>query len=1149
MKQSLYQSIRLCLVALLWLLIVPGVAQSERLPTDTEKVAQVANRRITLSVTNRELKAVLDDLSKQANVRFSYSSAVVPIGQRVSLSVTDRPLEQVLTNLLAPLQIQFEITRKQVILSRKNSFLEPLSPKAVTPTAAPMDRTISGQVTDEAGLGLPGATVLVKQRSTIGTSADADGRFTLNIPDGDQTLVVSSIGYLTQEVAVGNRTIVNVTMKESDRSLNEVVVVGYGTQTRRNVTAAISQVKGAELREINAPGLDQALQGRAAGVQVTKNTGAPGGGVSIRVRGTASILGGQEPLYIVDGIPINNTPTGSTDVFSVNRNGGVAGNESINPISQIPIDDIENIEILKDAASASIYGARAANGVVIITTKRGKAGKVEVALSGYTGFGEVPQNRRYKLLNGPEFAQAVNLSRRLRKLPIVYTDSLNVPSTDWQDEIFQRAPINSLNANVSGGTEKVRFSFSAGYFNQQGTIIGTKFNRINLRNSFDFTLSKKVRAGVNLMLSRSNNNRLRNTGSGTGTDSFNNNNLFGPSVLAAALVANPAFRPYTADGRYQIDTLNNNISPVASAMEIKLQTTDDRFIGNIFLEYEILKGLRFRTNWGADARNSAEAYFTPLLAGVYGGAATGATLENGTYRENLWLTENYLTYDFSKGGHAITLLGGFSAQESKNNGFNIRVRNIPSNELQVITAGPQLLAIKEQGYQYWGMVSQFGRLNYSFNNRYLLTATVRRDGSSRFGPDKRYGVFPSFSAGWIVSDESFLKSNNVVSFLKLRLSHGLTGNDQTGDVWSWRASVRPLDNITTSYLGGNGSRPVSIQVGDFSWESTRQTDLGMELALFSNRLSINADYYKRVTRDLLYPIALPNTTGFATAVNNLGSLENRGLELAIGTKNIVKGPFRWSTDFNISFNRNKLLSLYEGRTQDSQGDFGKSTLLRVGEPISFQGLIIDGINPKTGDFLPRDLDGNGVINDLDMTIIGTPLPKHFGGISNRLTYGNFDLNVFFTWSYGNSIQNTTRSFLEQVRIPTNAAVIANMSRDAFFGRWTTPDQPAAYRGFDVSNTYAAVGARPTNFYLEDGSYLRLKSVSLSYNLPKSVVQRLKMSNARFYVNANNLLTFTKYKGYDPEVNHNNTGTNIQIGYDNGTYPNARNYAAGFNLTF
>ncbi|TAE30798.1 MAG: SusC/RagA family TonB-linked outer membrane protein [Cytophagales bacterium] len=500
MKHFLFLRSTGWLLALLGLVALPDPAVADDTTRNPEKVAQVANRRVTLSATNRELKAVLDDLSKQANVRFSYSSAVVPVSQHVTISATDRPLEQVLTNLLTPLQIQFEITRKQVILSRKNVSLETLTPKAITPAVAPQDRTITRQITDEAGQGLPGATIIIKQRSTIGTSADANGRFTLKIPDGDQTLVVSSIGYVSQEVAVGNRSVVNVAMKESDRSLNEVVVVGYGTQTRRNVTTAISQVKGAELREINAPGLDQALQGRAAGVQVTKNTGAPGGGVSIRVRGTASILGGQEPLYIVDGIPINNTPTGSTDVFSANRNGGVAGNESINPISQIPVDDIETIEILKDAASASIYGARAANGVVIITTKRGKAGKVETSLSGYTGFGEVPQNRRYQLLNGPEFAEAVNLSRRLRKLPIVYRDSINVPSTDWQDEIFQRAPINSLNANVSGGTEKVRFSFSAGYFNQQGTIIGTKFNRINLRNSFDFNLSKKVRAGMNLML-------------------------------------------------------------------------------------------------------------------------------------------------------------------------------------------------------------------------------------------------------------------------------------------------------------------------------------------------------------------------------------------------------------------------------------------------------------------------------------------------------------------------------------------------------------------------------------------------------------------------------------------------------------------------
>jgi TonB-linked SusC/RagA family outer membrane protein len=814
-------------------------------------------------------------------------------------------------------------------------------------------------------------------------------------------------------------------------------------------------------------------------------------------------------------------------------------------MSQIPIEDIESIEILKDAASASIYGSRAANGVVLVTTKRGKAGKLDVSLNAYSGFGEIPGNRRYELLNGPEFAAAANLTRRLRSLPIAYPDSINVGSTDWQDEIFQQAPINNVALNVSGGNDKTKYSFSGSYFNQQGTIIGTQFNRINVRSGLDFNVSKFVKIGSNIMLSRSVGNRLRNTGNGAGTDNFNNNNLYGPSVLAAALIANPIFNSYGTDGRYQLDTLNNNISPVASAKEIKLENTDYRFIGNVFAEFEILRGLKFRTNFGSDVRGSDENYFTPLLGGVYGGAATGATLENGFYRENLWLTENYLTYNLNADKHALDLLAGFSAQESKNNGMSIRVRNIPSNELRIISAGPQQLALREQGYQYWGIASQFGRINYAFANKFLLSATLRRDGSSRFGPDKRYGIFPSASIGWVASEESFIKNIKPISFLKLRGSYGVTGNDQVGDVWTWRASIRPLENAVGGYLGASGARPVSIQVGNFSWEQTKQTDIGLELGLFKDRLFLNVDYYNRLTEGLLYGIQLPQTTGFSTAINNLGSMENKGWEITVSSTNVNYKQFRWRTDFNISFNQNKLLSLYEGRTQDLYG----ASLLRVGEPISFFGLIIDGINPKTGDFLPRDLNSDGKIDDADMTIIGTPLPKHFGGFNNRFEFRGIDLGVFMTWSYGNNIMNTTRSFLEQVRIPTGSAVIANMLRDAYFQRWTTADQPANYRGFDPANAYNATSGRNNNYYLEDGSYLRIKTISLGYTLPTSWTKKWRIENARLYLNANNPFLLTNYRGYDPEVNHNNIGTNITVGYDNGTYPNARSFVFGFGIGF
>lgn len=1011
------------------------------------------------------------------------------------------------------------------------------------------DITIQGKITNDTRA-LSGATVTVKGSKTS-TSANSNGEFSIKIPRLGSTLVFTYIGMEEQEMVVSSASFLEVTMKSNISAAgDDVVVVGYGTQLRRNVTSSISTVSAKELREIIAPGLDQALVGRAAGVQVTKNTGAPGGGVSIRIRGTASLLGGQEPLYIVDGIPINNTPTGSADIFNTNRNGGVAGNEFVNPVSQIPIEEIESIEILKDAASAGIYGARAANGVVMITTKKGRPGRFEVNFGAYVGINDIPQNRRYEMLSGPEFAEAANFTRRLRNLPILFADSVNVANTNWQDQVLQRGIVQNYNIGVNGGSEKVRVSFGAAYFAQEGTIVGTDFNRISLRNSIDFMMSKKVKMGVNLMISRTISDRLRNTGNGFGTDNFNNNNLYGPSVLSAALIANPTYEPFTPAGLYNLDTLNNTISPIATAREVDLKTTDDRLIGNIYMEYEPIKGLKLRTNIGADTRSSYEEYFTRFIPGIFNGAATGASLENGIFREWLWLNENYASYDWNiKKDHKFNLLAGFSMQESRSNGLSVRVRNIPSNDLQTISSGPQILAVKEQGFQYWGMVSQFGRLNYSYKDKYLFTGTFRRDGSSRFGPDRRYGNFPAFSAGWIISEEKFMQNLKAVTLLKLRGSYGRTGNDQIGNVWTWRASISPLANAATSYLQTAGSQPIGIEIGDFSWETTNQTDIGLDLELWNGRIALTAEYYNRQTTGLLYGIAMPSTTGFTSVLNNLGTMENKGYEFMLNTRNIVTRNFSWTSSFNISFNRNKLLGLYEGRTQDSYGDFGNATLLRVGEPISWQGVKVNGINPATGDFLVEDQNGDGIINNDDMVILGSPLPKHFGGFNNNFRYKNFELSAFFTWSYGNTILNNTRAFLESTGIPSGQGAIQNVTKERWEGRWQRPGDIAQFRGFDPNNSYRAVGPRISDFYLEDGSHIKLRALSLGYNLPKTLLAKLKVSAARLYANANNLFIITNYTGYDPEVNHNNVGTNITVGYDNGTYPQGRSFVFGFNVTF
>lgn len=1087
---------------------------------------------VTLNLKQVDLNTVFSAIEKNTQYSFFYNDNLLPKGKKFSISAKDESVISVLDRLFANLPITYKLSgANQILIGSSDVVIEAIP--------------VSGTVKAADGTPLSGVSIKIKG-SSAGTTTNSSGFFTIDIP-ADAIIIISSVGYLTQEIQVAGKTTFSIVLLQANKELDDVVVIGYGTQKRRNITSAISTVSSKELTEIKAPGLDQALQGRSAGVQVTKNTGAPGGGVSIRIRGVASINGGQEPLYIVDGVPINNTPTGTSNVF--NTSGiGFAGNETVNPISQIPIDDIESIEILKDAASASIYGARASNGVVLITTKKAKAGKIDIALNAYYGVSVFPSEKKYDLLSGPEFATAVNTVRRLKNLPILYLDSANVSNTNWQDEIFQVAPTAEINLSINGAGEKVKYGLSVGYFNQEGVLLETYFKRYNARTFLEFSPSSKFKVIASTIMSYSDMNRMRNFNAGNGTFSFNGNNLYGPSVLSAALITNPAFKPYSSDGLYNVDTLGGGISPVASAKEIDILSKDFRAISSLTLEYKLFKQLTLHARLGADFRTSQENQISRFVPGVFNGAATGASVEYGNYNELIWLTENYATYDFKiNNDHELEALVGFSAQESKNNGISIRYRNMPANDVTAYSLAGQFLNAREQGLQFWGINSFFSRINYSFKSKYLLTGVIRRDGSSRFGPDKKYGIFPSASAGWILSEEKFLQNVKPLNFLKLRASYGITGNDQI-DPYRWRTAMGGISGSTGAYLGIPTVGPTSIQIGDYSWEQTSQFDIGVDATLLKNRLNIVVDYYVRTTNGLLYSVPTPSTTGFTSIFNNIGRMENKGWEFSFNSKNIQNKNFRWATDFNITFNKNKLLSLYEGRTEDKS--FG-NTMLKVGEPISWRGLIIDGINPANGDFLPRNQAGTSpLINDSDVVRLGSPLPKHFGGFNNRFTYKNFDLSVFFTWSFGNMIYNTTRSYVENVQTPTGGnGVITNMSRDAYFGRWQKPGDIAEYRGFDVTNTFNAVAGQPHNFYLEDGSFLRCKAITLSYTLTESALKFLKIKSVRLYGTTNNLFTFTNYSGYDPEVNASNTGTNIRVGYDVGTYPQSRTYVMGVNVNF
>ena len=1112
------------------------------------------------------LQKALKTLEKQHDVSIIYNvKAVENKTTSADLTASSSGVEESLLNVLNPAGLGFERVNENVFVvvmpaeTSPTMSANPITADAkqisfTTSTADLKDKysntrivigsaektafTVSGKVTDEEGETLVGANVLLKGTS-IGTTTDVAGRYTFEVPDGNGILVFSYIGYATQEVAISNRQVIDVSLAPDVQSLQEVQIIGYGTQAKAEVTSAIASVSSEEIKDMPLVGLDQALQGRAAGVQVTNNSGAPGGGVSIRIRGSSSLGAGNEPLYVVDGVPINNSQTFNQQT----------GEERINGMSNINPADIESIEILKDAASTSIYGARAANGVVLINTKRGKAGKPQIDLNAWYGVSTV--TNRYDLLGASDFAVLVNEGLATVNVAPVFTQEfIDNPTvdTDWQNEIFQTAPTANVNFSARGGSDKTQYMMSLGYMDQQGVIIESRFKRYNLRINLDQKVSDKFKIGNSLNVSFTNNDRLRNTGAAR-SDGGEQNFLFGSPVLTSAHARSPAtpvFDPVS--GEYSFDPLAPLFpNPVAMAEAQDINNNTVRAIGNVFAEYEIAKGLKFRTQLGTDIRYENEDFFMPPFPDQRQGNGTGrASVRN--FNEFLWLTENYLTYDFNLGkNHNFQTLAGASFQESQWESSFAYVAGFGSSKIKTLNGGSQILTSTSDA-ESWGISSYFGRLNYNLSGKYLLSFNYRVDGSSRFGANNKYGHFPSASVGWNAIEEDFLKGISWLTNLKLRASYGITGNQEIGNYSHLGTfGVGGGTNLGRNYLNRLGAVVNNIPNDDFSWEQTTQMNAGVDLGLFNNRLSITGDYYVKTTTDLLLAIPLPRTSGFASTLTNIGEMENRGIELALNTIN-VDGDFSWRSNLNFSMNQNKIISLVGG--QDIRI---RESIVREGNPISFYLFEREKyVDPATGTTLIVDQDGSGgVPTDNDRKITGSPMPKHIGGFTNEFSYKGFDLSVFFQWSYGNKIFNNTRKWMEEMRRDLQSTIGYNTTEEAFQNRWRESGDQTEYPGvfYDLRNQNHFLAH---NGWLEDGSYLRLKTLTLGYNFPSAFTQRMHISNARVYFTSNNLLTFTNYTGYDPEVNHftsQGLGGNVGIGYDYGTFPQPRTFVMGLNLSF
>lgn len=983
---------------------------------------------------------------------------------------------------------------------------------AVAPAWA-QTQAISGRILGSDGGPVPGATVL-ERGTTNGVSTNADGNFSLSVQPG-ASLVISSVGYTAQTVAVGGQSTINVTLATAVTDLGEAVVVGYGTQSKQDLTGSVTQLTAKDVENVPTVSFEQAIQGRTPGVQINQGSGKLGAGVQIRVRGSSSVSASNQPLYVIDGIPATSQDVGSDT-------------EPLNPLADLNPNDIESITILKDAASSAIYGSRASNGVILVNTKKGRQGKTKVNVGYYVGTARTTHRRKF--LNAAQYKELFTEAAENEGYDAAeeFTGSgldINSPyDTNWGDQPFQKGKVSQYDFNVSGGDAKTRFYLSSTYNDQTGIIVGNRYRRGSARINLDHSISDAIKVGLNLSLTRSVNDRTPND------NAFSN-----PLQLNALPPLQPVRDPDT--GELNQNTLYyNNLIDLEKGFN---RAGTYRSFSTAYLTVQPVKNLTLRTEIGADFLNLNEEQYN--AAGTQNGGNTGYGFSNQVQVIN-YTTNNTANYNITLNeDHNVDALVGFSYQRSDTKGTSAEGRGFPNAEFTKVASA----AIKTGGSgsvaDGFAFVSEFARLNYAFRSKYLLSGSVRRDGSSRFGRNNRYGTFGAGSIGWVISEEGLLKDNRILNFLKVRASYGVTGNAEIGNFAS-RALFGALP-----YADQAGIQPSSI-VGnpDLTWESTAQTDIGLEFGFLDNRISGEVDVYNKNTSDLLLSRPLSYVGGVVSVTENVGSLRNRGLEISLNTRNL-DGAFKWTTNFNISFNRNKITSLAAPIQSQYLGS------VRQGQPIGvFYGRKFAGADPANGDALYYTAEG-GTTNNSSLAalqIVGDPNPKFTGGVTNTLSFLGFDLSALGQFVYGNDIYNA-------------AGIYQSASGDYFdnqtidqLNRWQKPG--------DITNVpqlrlYGANGTSQSSRWVSGGSFFRVKNVTLGYNIPATLAKRGYLQTARIYVTAQNLVTITNYDGYDPEVNTAafsgtsataTTGrSNYIIGHDFYTPPLAKTYLVGINLGF
>ncbi len=1002
-------------------------------------------------------------------------------------------------------------------------------------------RTIRGTVTDADGEPLIGASVLAKG-TTTGTVTDLDGTYSLDVPNGVNALVFSYTGFRTQEVSVGPSDVIDVTLEETVEQLNEVVVVGYGTQIKSTVTGNIAKVSGEQLENVPVTTLEQSLQGKSAGVFIESVNGKPGAQMRVRIRGSASITASNQPLYVIDGIPVTTQ--------SQNISGA-----SLNPLADLNFNDIESVEILKDASAAAIYGSRAANGVVLITTKQGKRGKTKVEAGYQFGFSN-PTGRR-EFLNSEEYVElfteaAVNLDEIEGNTPDGFNwkdwvearfDRYSGPSdwrtletdVDWQEEAFRQDALSrQANLNFSGGDEKTRFYVGLGWSDQEGILVGNGFSRLSGRLNLDHSIDEKLTVGVNMSLSR------------TFTDQVANDNAFStPLQLVAQApltpVRNNLDQPYRSPfggrtfqpGEFFDRPINTYYNGLIETEEAIRSIESFRNISNGYVRYELLPGLRINGEVAVDLYNLRDDARWGVK--TFSGQATNGFGSSQTVQVLNFNTKAYANYTTTLNEvHNLDLVAGVEYQRSQRELTRTDGQEFPVDDLKTLASAADI-TFGTSTLTEFSFASYFLRANYNFDRKYLLSVSARVDGSSRFGENNRYGIFPAVSAGWVLTEENFLAGNSSISFLKLRASWGQTGNAEIGNFPSLGLFG------AEGYNGSPGLQPTQIPNPDLTWENVTQVDIGIDFGFLDNRINGEIDYYVKTTDDLLLNVPVPATSGFTSQTRNIGAIENRGVEFVLNTNNLV-GAFKWNTSLNVAFNQNEVTRLASGQELIDDG----LNVVKLGEPIGvFWGKEYAGVDPANGDaiwFINGEGTGDqttNVFSEANDVVIGNPNPDVIGGVTNDFSYKGFSLSISFRGTFGHQLFNTAGRFMS-----AQGAWFDNQTRDQL-NRWQQPG--------DVTDVPKAIflggngDQRRHSRYISEGSFVRLQNLTFGYEFPRSVLQNIGLSRLRLYVTGQNLATFTDYDGWDPEVSSDAFVSNVSFGQDFYAAPQPKTIVFGINI--